>query len=76
MQVNCSTYLYSDLMSFAASDSDVTDDNDFEFSMLGSGIGSKYFRMVKTGPSTATLRLKNQLPFKNDKTFYMSVKVK
>jgi hypothetical protein len=62
-------------MSFAASDSDFSDDNDFEFSLLGSGIGFKFFRMVKTGPSTANLRLKAMPGFKNDKTFSISVKV-
>ncbi|XP_060592560.1 uncharacterized protein LOC132747251 [Ruditapes philippinarum] len=75
ISINQSTCLCTDLMSFAASDSDFSDDNDFEFSLLGSGIGFKYFRMVKTGPSTANLRLKAMPGFKNDKTFSISVKV-
>ena len=62
-------------MTFSASDLDFSDDSDFDYSILGRGVGAEYFRMVKSGTSTAKLRLRKAPDFKNDKTFSITIKV-
>jgi hypothetical protein len=42
---------------------------------MGEGVGAEYFRMVKSGTSTAKLRLKKAPDFTNDKMFSITIKV-
>lgn len=63
-------------MTFEASDNDFGDDGNFEFSMLGNGLGVRLFRMVPiSGTARAILRLKTTPSFSNDKSFDVTAKV-
>ena len=81
-QLNSTSPLTEVLLTVRASDVDIQDDNDFEFSILGKGLGYKYFRMVSAASkkrtasiNTAQLKLARALDFSNDKTFLFTIKV-
>lgn len=82
LQIDKDTPLTKVLHSVTASDVDVRDDGDFDFSILGRGLGYKYFRMVTpsskkraASSNVAELKLSRALDFSNDKTFRFTIKV-
>lgn len=81
-QLNKNTALTETLLTVYGYDQDVRGNSPATFSIVGGGIGQKYFRLVSrasrkrsTSGDSFDLKLKKQLDFSNDKSFQFTIQV-